>query len=81
MGFVRHSSVLLIDEPFVGLDATGKQTLLSLVDERSAAGATLVVATHDMDILERADRAVALRNGVVVHDGTIEPEKVLGLVG
>jgi ABC-2 type transport system ATP-binding protein len=81
VGFVRPYSLLLLDEPFVGLDAPGRAALLELLDESSAAGATLVIATHDPTFVERVDRCVALRDGRVVHDGAATSADVLRLVG
>jgi ABC-type multidrug transport system ATPase subunit len=81
VGFVRPYSLLLLDEPFVGLDAPGRAALLELLDEASDAGATLVIATHDPTFVERVDRCVALRDGSVVHDGAATTEDVLRLVG
>lgn len=81
VGLIRPFEVLLIDEPFVGLDAPGKSALLDLLDEAHAAGATLVVATHDPSYVERVDRCIALRDGEVVHDGRATPEDVIRLVG
>lgn len=70
LAVVRPFDVLLVDEPFVGLDATGKEALLSLLDEASDRGATVVVATHEPSFLDRVSRAIALRNGELVHDGS-----------
>ena len=81
VGLVRPFAALLVDEPFVGLDASGRAALLELLDEASAAGAALVVATHDPNFVERVDRCIALRDGVVVHDGPATPAEVLKLVG
>jgi ABC-type multidrug transport system ATPase subunit len=81
VGLVRPFSLLLVDEPFVGLDAPGRNALLELLDEASEAGATLVVATHDPTYVERVDRCIALRDGHVVHDGAATPDDVLRLVG
>ncbi|HEX8802808.1 MAG TPA: ABC transporter ATP-binding protein [Acidimicrobiales bacterium] len=81
LGLVRPFGLLLVDEPFVGLDAPGKGALLSLLDEAHEDGAAVVVATHDPLYVERVDRCVALRDGVVVHDGPASPEDVLRLVG
>ena len=81
VGLVRPFSALLVDEPFVGLDAPGRNALLGLFDEASAAGAALVVATHDPNFVERVDRCIALRDGRVVHDGPATPDEVLRLVG
>lgn len=81
LGLVRPFDVLLVDEPFVGLDASGKNALLSLLDERQRAGATIVVATHEPSFVERVERCVALRDGEVVHDGRATQTDVLRLVG
>ena len=65
----RPFSVVLVDEPFVGLDAPGRLALLELLDEYREAGATVVVATHDPDVIDRFERGLMLANGEVVHDG------------
>jgi len=69
LGLVRPCAVLLVDEPFVGLDTAGKESFLALLDEAAASGVTLVVATHEMGFIHRVDRVVVLRDGEVVHDG------------
>jgi ABC-type multidrug transport system ATPase subunit len=69
LGFIRPMHVLLVDEPFVGLDSAGKQALLSLFDQAAAAGVTLVVATHELSFVERVGRLLALRDGALVYDG------------
>jgi ABC-type multidrug transport system ATPase subunit len=81
VGLIRPFALLLVDEPFVGLDAGGKAALLDLLDEAHGQGATLVVATHDPNFVERVDRCIALRDGEVVHDGTATPADVIALVG
>lgn len=80
LALIRPFELLLVDEPFVGLDATGKEALLGILDELHEDGATVVVATHDPGFVERADRCVALRDGEVVHDGPATPAEVLKLV-
>jgi ABC-2 type transport system ATP-binding protein len=81
LGLVRPLDVLLVDEPFVGLDAPGKQALLALLDQAHRDGAAVVVATHDPLYVERVDRCVALRDGQLIHDGAATPDDVLRLVG
>jgi ABC-type multidrug transport system ATPase subunit len=76
VGLVRPFELLLIDEPFVGLDAQGRDALLSLLDSAHALGAAVVVATHEASYVERVDRCVALRDGEVVHDGPATPTEV-----
>ena len=81
VGLVRPFQVLLVDEPFVGLDVPGRQALLSLLDEAHAAGAAIVVATHEPSYVERVDRCLALRDGRLIHDGPSTPDEVVRLVG
>jgi energy-coupling factor transporter ATP-binding protein EcfA2 len=69
IAFVRPFELLLVDEPFVGLDASGKEALLALFDQAAADGATLVVATHELSFVNKVERIIALRDGVVIHDG------------
>jgi ABC-2 type transport system ATP-binding protein len=80
LGLVRPFELLLVDEPFVGLDLGGREALLGVFDELHRDGATIVVATHDPSFVERADRCVALRDGDVVHDGRTTPGEVARLV-
>lgn len=80
MALVRPFDVLLVDEPFVGLDATGKVALLELFDAVHRDGATLLVATHELEFVNRVDRCLALRDGRVVHDGGTAGLDVLALV-
>lgn len=65
----RPFSVLLVDEPFVGLDASGREAFLDLLDSAHKEGATLMVATHDPVVLERFERGLVLDNGEIIHDG------------
>jgi ABC-type multidrug transport system ATPase subunit len=69
LGMVRPFDVLLVDEPFVGLDSNGKATLLELLDEAAQVGATLLVATHELAFVGRVGRLLALRDGALVFDG------------
>ena len=72
MAFVRPFDVMLVDEPFVGLDRTGRTALLELFRLAHADGAALVVATHELSSVMESQRLVALNGGVVSYDG--EPQ-------
>lgn len=80
VGFVRPFELLLVDEPFVGLDASGRDSLVDLMTESAEAGAALVVSTHELGFLERASRCVVLRDGVIVHEGPLTAEVAKELV-
>lgn len=71
LGFVRPFDLLVVDEPFVGLDAAGRDALLALLVDASDHGATVIVATHELSFVHSVDRIVALRDGSLVHDGPI----------
>ena len=62
-------ALVFADEPTGNLDATtGAQIMDLLFERRAAAGATLVVITHDRDLAARCDRQVELADGRIVAD-------------
>jgi cobalt/nickel transport system ATP-binding protein len=71
---VMNPEVLLFDEPTAALDPRTQQWLIELIVELNRAGKTIVVATHDLDRLDRlADRcAVFSEEHRVVAVGTTE---------
>ena len=69
LALVRPFDLLLVDEPFVGLDPQGRAAMVELLAESHEAGAAVVVATHQLDFVQRADRCLALRDGDLVFDG------------
>jgi ABC-type multidrug transport system ATPase subunit len=69
LAFIRPFEILLVDEPFVGLDLTGRDALLDLFRRVHEDGAALVVATHELTTVGSSQRLVALRDGALVHDG------------
>jgi ABC-type multidrug transport system ATPase subunit len=80
LAFVRPFQLLLVDEPFVGLDEPGKRALLMLFDEASQRGATLVVATHELSFVKQVSRLLALRDGGLIYDGSPADTDVHNLV-
>lgn len=81
LGLIRPFSLLLVDEPFVGLDEPGRRALVSLIDEAHRSGATVVVATHELSYAADAPRVVALREGAIVYDGAPSGADLRELVG
>jgi heme exporter protein A len=63
---VHSPSVVLADEPFTGLDASGSRALAELLSELRAAGATLLVVTHNLE----EGLSIGTRIGVM-HRGQI----------
>ncbi|HYR61315.1 MAG TPA: ABC transporter ATP-binding protein [Actinomycetota bacterium] len=69
LAFVRPFEVLLVDEPFVGLDQPGQETLLELLGEAAGNGAAVIVSTHQVEYLGQASRCIGLRDGKLMYDG------------
>lgn len=69
---VLKPRVLVVDEPTTGQDWAGIQSMMELMDKLHAAGTTIVMITHDMDVVARhANRAVVLCHGKIVQDGPV----------
>ena len=81
LGLIRPFSVLLVDEPFIGLDPPGRAAFIDLLDDAGNAGATVVVATHQLDYAKKTDRCVGLRDGAVIYDGPPDGVDLDALVG
>jgi ABC-type multidrug transport system ATPase subunit len=80
LAFIRPFKLMLVDEPFVGLDEPGKQALLRLFDAASSRGATLLIATHELTFVKQVSRLLALRDGELIYDGAPSDTDVHTLV-
>jgi ABC-2 type transport system ATP-binding protein len=70
---VSNPSLLILDEPFSGLDPVNAQVLKDAVLEIRRRGATVVFSTHDMSTAERmCDRIFMIFRGRKVLDGSLE---------
>jgi putative ABC transport system ATP-binding protein len=63
VALVNRPAVVLADEPTGELDSATAARVLELLAARAAAGAGIVVVTHDDDVAARADRRLRLRDG------------------
>lgn len=81
LALVRPFELLLIDEPFVGLDAPAQSTLVELLLGAVRGGAAALVSTHQLDLADRASRCAGLRDGALVYDGSVDRATVSALVG
>jgi putative ABC transport system ATP-binding protein len=65
---VGHPAIVLADEPTGNLDSTTGASIMALLRELNAAGATIIMITHDADLSEQLPRQVRVRDGQVVSD-------------
>lgn len=72
-GLVHSPSVILMDEPTVGLDPQNRNNILDIVQAIAAAGAAVLYSTHYMDEVERiCDRIGIIDHGTLLVEGTLE---------
>ncbi len=70
---IAEPEIVILDEPFSGLDPVNLEVLRDAVVELSKAGATVVFSTHDMAVAERmCDRIFMIYKGRKVLDGSQE---------
>jgi energy-coupling factor transporter ATP-binding protein EcfA2 len=72
---------MLVDEPFVGLDTPGQETLVEIMTDVVAQGASIICSTHQLDLVPSANRCVGLRDGELAYDGPATAAKIRELVG
>jgi len=71
--FLVNPSLYIIDEPFVGLDPLGIQSLLDQMDTKKREGASILMSTHILSTAERyCDRIILLHEGRVRAQGTMD---------
>lgn len=70
---VHEPQVLLLDEPTDGLDVSGRQDVLAMVQEQAKMGRAIVLSSHIMGEVEQvADRIGILHHGQLAAEGTID---------
>ena len=67
---VNNPSTIIADEPTGNLDPARSYEIMTLLQEINNLGTTMLVVTHERDLVERfSKRVIAINEGVVVHDG------------
>ncbi|MDP1878854.1 MAG: ABC transporter ATP-binding protein, partial [Actinomycetota bacterium] len=72
VALLARPSVLILDEPTVGLDPVLRQSLWRMFRMLADAGATLLVSSHVMDEASRCDALVLMREGAILFEGAQE---------
>lgn len=70
---MHNPQLVLLDEPFSGLDVGSALVLRSLIKELAARGKVVLFSSHELDTVERiSDRVVILHRGKLVADDSIQ---------
>ena len=68
---LHEPRLILLDEPFTGLDQASTSALVARLQERQRAGCMVVIATHDLEVADGLlTRAIYLKNGRIVGTDT-----------
>ena len=69
----QEAQVILLDEPFTGVDVKTEQAIIALLYELRAEGRVMLVSTHDLgSVPEFCDRVVLVKGTVLAHGPTPE---------
>lgn len=70
---LHDPDLLLLDEPFTGLDPQGRREIVEIIKEEKSKGKTIFFSSHILSDIERVcDKVIMMRKGKVVLSGDIE---------
>ncbi len=70
---VHGPDILVLDEPFSGLDPVAVAVMSDVLRERAAAGVPVIFSSHQLELVERlCDRVGIVKSGRLVANGTID---------
>ena len=70
---IHHPHLLVMDEPFVGLDPIASHTLKTIMQEFVSEGNIIFFSSHVLEVVEKLCEHVAIiNNGKIVYDGNLE---------
>ena len=79
---LHDPSVILLDEPYTGLDANAVEILNQILDQAAASGRTIILTTHDLEQgLRGATRAAIIDRGKIVFEGNSKDQAVRDAYG
>ncbi|MBQ6293977.1 MAG: ABC transporter ATP-binding protein [Lachnospiraceae bacterium] len=74
--FLHEPKLILMDEPFVGLDPTASHLLKQMMRELCDRGGAIFFSTHVLEVAEKlCDKVAIIKNGKLIRSGTMEEVK------
>jgi ABC-type multidrug transport system ATPase subunit len=80
VGLVRPFELLLIDEPFLGLDVAGQNALVTILGALASAGKAVICSTHQPNLTSISSRCIGLRDGQKVYDGKPDQDVISRII-
>lgn len=81
----QGATVLMLDEPFAGVDKHSEATIVQVLRDAARQGAAVLVATHDLKALpDVADEAILLNQSILLHasiDEVLQPQNLARAFG
>lgn len=73
LALVGDPDLLILDEPFTGLDPIGVEVFEAVIESKQSSGTTILISSHDLSRIETlCDRVGVLKSGSLVAKGTPE---------
>lgn len=73
---IHDPELLILDEPFSGLDPIGAETMAGVLRSRAASGASVVFSSHQLDVVEDlCDDVAIIHRGRIVLEGNVHELK------
>lgn len=74
--FIRHPKLLILDEPFVGLDPKASFEVKEIMKKMCQEGSSVFFSTHVLEVAEKlCDRVAIIKNGKIVAYGRMDDVK------
>ena len=81
----QEADIILMDEPFSGVDRPSQEAILEIMDELHSGGVTILVSTHDLNLaVERFDRMALLNRQMIAFGPShevISPQRLAAAYG
>lgn len=72
---INNPKIIILDEPFNGIDPITSKLFKDLIQELAQSGCTILVSSHIIsDIKEISDKIIILDNGIKIYDNSIKAE-------
>lgn len=78
---IHEPELLILDEPFSGLDPVAVAVMSGILEERARAGVPVLFSSHQLDVVQRlCDRVGIITHGEMKAEGTVEELRTRGSI-